>query len=196
MDEQFSLFELPRQEARDCLFVALVPDIATAGEIARIGGELLSKHGLKGKLRPTEHFHLTLLHVGNFDGLPPKIVEAVERSCQAAADRVKAFEMELNLCLSFSGKPGNLPMVLACDKKNPELETLHSEVVLQIAKQGVSPEGKSGFKAHVTLSYIKRHVLKEMIPPLTWQAKDIVLIHSLQGQAKHIELGRWTLEGH
>lgn len=53
--------------------------------------------------------------------------------------------------------------------------------------------GAWDFHPHVTLLYRKGRPFTRTIPPIGWDATDFVLIHSLLGEHRHIELGRWPL---
>lgn len=49
------------------------------------------------------------------------------------------------------------------------------------------------FHPHVTLLYRKGRPFTRTIEPIGWDATDFVLIHSILGEHRHIELGRWPL---
>lgn len=54
------------------------------------------------------------------------------------------------------------------------------------------------FNLHVTLLYARREPFASdarSIEPILWYAHDFVLIHSVIGEHRHIELGRWPLTG-
>ena len=36
-------------------------------------------------------------------------------------------------------------------------------------------------------------IAAQTIEPITWTAREFVLVHSLIGQTRHIPLGRWAL---
>jgi 2'-5' RNA ligase len=46
---------------------------------------------------------------------------------------------------------------------------------------------------HVTLLYRRAAAFKRAVDPICWTATDFVLIHSIVGAHRHIELGRWPL---
>lgn len=46
---------------------------------------------------------------------------------------------------------------------------------------------------HVTLLYRKGQAFTRTVDPICWIATDVVLIHSIVGAHRHIELGRWPL---
>lgn len=49
------------------------------------------------------------------------------------------------------------------------------------------------FNPHVTLIYRPGMPFSAPVPPIAWEAAELVLIHSLLGETRHQELGRWPL---
>ena len=49
---------------RDILYFAILPDAATAERIAGITASLVKRHGLRGRPRPLDTLHITVLGVG------------------------------------------------------------------------------------------------------------------------------------
>ncbi|HEY0413404.1 MAG TPA: hypothetical protein VGD66_09695 [Allosphingosinicella sp.] len=49
------------------------------------------------------------------------------------------------------------------------------------------------FNPHCTLLYRKGESFLRPSPPFEWAATELVLVHSLVGANRHIELGRWPL---
>jgi 2'-5' RNA ligase len=189
MDEQLSFFGSAGTDPKDSLYFALRPEGALGDEMARYREDLCARHGLKPKLVPVERFHLTLLDVGSFDGLPSRYVEGALRAGQAAAALAEPFEFELNQSLTYSGRF----LVLVPESPVPLLKALREELLRQTTKQGLKVASGSGLSAHVTLAYIKQHLAKEAMGPLTWPVTEIALIHSIKNQPEIIELGRWRL---
>ena len=51
------------------------------------------------------------------------------------------------------------------------------------------------FTPHVTPGYNDRFKVEQIIYPITWTVNEFVLVRSLLGQTRHIELARWKLRG-
>jgi 2'-5' RNA ligase len=51
------------------------------------------------------------------------------------------------------------------------------------------------FNPHLTMLYDEQIVLEAGIPPLRWTVHDFVLVHSVNGEARHHHLARWPLGG-
>lgn len=193
MNEQLLLNEeCPAKPRRDNLFVALRPPDIIAWDLRDVGLGLQERHDLEGKLRPVSHLHLTLFHVGKFTGLPSDIVEASRRACGAVASVGRSFDLMVDQATCFGTGGKNIPLVLTSRGRNPHLDLLYRRLVLQFAKEGLSASKARKFEPHITLSYLKRSFSTEPIDPLAWTVNDFVLIHSLIGQTKYIELGRWS----
>jgi RNA 2',3'-cyclic 3'-phosphodiesterase len=48
---------------------------------------------------------------------------------------------------------------------------------------------------HVTLLYDKRVIDEQPIEPISWTVREFVLVRSLHGQSRHIDVARWQLHG-
>src|SRR5665213_2937604 len=109
-DDVFRL-RSPREIRRtDSLFFGTFPDAATAVRVVRQGQALCDEHGLTGRLFAASRLHVTLLRLGEYEGLPPRLVAwALEAATTVA---MAPFEMRLDQALSFHGRPGHRPFVL------------------------------------------------------------------------------------
>lgn len=178
----------------DNLFVALLPPSSVVEDVHDLNSELEWRHGVTGNRRPENHYHLTLFHVGNYFGLPAEIVEAARRACHAAAALSQAFAFELDQAACFGKGSKNVPLVLKRQERCFQMDRLHERLIIQFHLQGISNRKKSRkFEPHLTLSYLDGTFSTEPIDPIAWLVNDLVLIHSLVGQTKYIELGRWKL---
>src|ERR1700688_2746057 len=99
MRAQLSLFgvEAPRT---DGLFFAVFPDDKAPLQLAQITQQLCIWHRLDAKPLATERFHVSLLGLGEHDGLPQHFV-AVARGA-AATIAMASFDVTFDRALSFS----------------------------------------------------------------------------------------------
>jgi 2'-5' RNA ligase len=58
-------------------------------------------------------------------------------------------------------------------------------------RAGLRPD--RSFTPHVTLLYDDALVTETPIEPIRWTVGELVLVHSLLGQTRHIPLARWPL---
>lgn len=188
------LFDEPRfaPTGSDRLIVVILPPPSVARDLNEVGIGLRENHLLRGNSRPISHLHVTMFHVGDFAGLREEVVAAARRACAAAAKMSRRFLLKMDRA-SCNGKRwrGN-PLVLTGKEKNTFLTQLYQKLVLQFLREDFKDQRKR-FNPHVTLAYVDGVMSSEVLPPVSWMAEDIVLIHSLVGKTQYIELGRWKL---
>ncbi|WP_330163020.1 2'-5' RNA ligase family protein, partial [Xanthomonas translucens] len=120
-DAQFSLgFAAPA--ARESLFFAVLPDAATAQRMFALGERVRAAHGLRGPGLPVERLHLTLHYLGEYAGMPPRLLQQAHAVGQALA--AAPFELCFDRVLSFRGRGRARPLVLHGDGEPPALRGL------------------------------------------------------------------------
>ena len=50
------------------------------------------------------------------------------------------------------------------------------------------------YTPHLTLLFDERRVVERGVEPIGWTVRELVLVRSLHGQARHVALGRWPLK--
>jgi len=113
----------------------------------------------------------------------------------AVVDEIEmpAFDVVLDRAMSLNGSNGRLPLVL-CESSGLSLvREFHRALGIALIKSGLSRHVRKQIKPHMTLLYHERRIAEHPIEPVSWTANEFVLIRSLHGQTKHIELGRWPL---
>ena len=175
----------------DRLFFALRPDAATVAAVEQRLRLLRKELGLKGRPLTAEQLHLTLHHVGDFEGFPADLAQRLRAAAQALHS--PAVHICLDAALSF-GKPNrhsNAFVLLAGEPLEP-LRALHRSLGVQLQAAGVT--GSRGrFMPHLTLLYDEALIELRAIEPVRWTAAEFLLIDSLLGQTRHVVLGRWPL---
>ena len=171
--------------ATDRLFLAVLPDEETAARIGDLAGRLRIGHGLTGAPLKPEHFHVTLCHVGDYVGLPADVIEAVEE--RAASVAMPAFRIAFDRVMSFR----NDAFVLSGDDSTIGLEILQQR--LSDALDG-SPRQAQAFTPHLTLLRDSHHIPDQPIEPISWTAREVVLVHSLLGKTTHRHLAHFPLQ--
>jgi 2'-5' RNA ligase len=186
---QPSLFGEP-EEATDRLILVLYPENAAVLSIDEERRLLMQRHGLSGRLVRADLLHMTMIHIGDFIGLPRGVLSAATEAMTAV--RAQAFDVVLDRTLSFLGQPGVLPFVLLAEPAEP-LMAFQKALCAALAKAGVRHKSGAQFTPHVTLLRDRISVTEQPIEPTRWTAREFVLAHSLLGRAQHIPLGRWSL---
>jgi RNA 2',3'-cyclic 3'-phosphodiesterase len=185
----------PPPTLHDSLFFAILPDAPAASRIAQLTEQLRSTHGLKGKTLQTDHFHVTLHHLGNYAGLPPHVVAMAREVGASVADAMRSFELAFDQVGSFSSRPRNCPLVLRGGGGLVALMAFQQALGVPLKTTAARHWLKPAYTPHLTLLYDDRHVSLQGIEPVGWRARELVLVHSLVGQGRHVYLGRWPLNG-
>ncbi|MFZ4767661.1 MAG: 2'-5' RNA ligase family protein [Roseimicrobium sp.] len=176
----------------DRLFLAIFPDASTATHIGHCAARWRTQYGLKGKPLATERFHVTLHHLGDYDGVPESIVRAAAMAAEAAAAATSPVEVRFDQVKSW---PRSRVFVLCDQGGNASLLDFQRRFMLELAKHRGRSPGAAQFTPHVTLLYDDHIVAPELVAPVSWSVQEVVLVHSLLGKTRHIPLGRWTLQG-
>jgi RNA 2',3'-cyclic 3'-phosphodiesterase len=185
----------PPPALRDSLFFAILPDASAASRIAKIAEQLRSAHGLKGKTLRSDHFHVTLHHLGNYAGLPPDVVTVAEDVAAFIASAMPPFDVAFDYAESFSSAPRNRPLVLRGGDGLIALTAFQQVLGTPLKRTAVRRWLKPAYTPHLTLLYDDRSVPHQAVETVSWTARELVLVHSTVGQGRHVHLGRWPLNG-
>jgi RNA 2',3'-cyclic 3'-phosphodiesterase len=196
MTQDSDLFgAIPPPKLTDRLFFALFPSEEAIPHIVKTSQQLRDEHGLTGKSLSNDRLHITLHHVGDYEGgLPDGLVETAQEVASQIA--MPAFEVTFDRAMSFSGSPKNKLFVLRGNERDDgglaALMAFQKVFYLAMCLAGLQgPRANAKFAPHVTLMYDSQGVPEQTVEPIRWTAHDFVLVHSLLGQTKHIHLGRW-----
>lgn len=186
----FDGFEPPAAPT-DRLFFALMPDESASAAAEALALQCSQAQGMRLRANARERFHITLFHVGDYAGVPAGVLA---QACEAAGQvRAAPFDVRLDDLSSFKGGPRRVPVVLM--SSTPQgLIGFHAQLQGQLHRAGLlEPGPPRAFKPHLTLLYGQHAVTTQTIQPLSWTAREFVLIHSLIGQGRYIVLKRWPL---
>jgi RNA 2',3'-cyclic 3'-phosphodiesterase len=177
----------------DLLFFALRVAAESAVRVVQLCDRLCHQNELRGPRIATDLLHVTLRGVGAYDGLPNFIVE---RACEAgAAVSTPPFPLMFDRAMSFNGGRGKRPLVLCPSYDLAGLFKLHFVLGEAMKRARIGRHLRSHFAPHMTLLCDGRGVRELPIEPILMNVRDFVLVHSIIGQHKHIELARWPLRG-
>ena len=177
--------------ATDRLFFAIFPDADSAERIARLAQKLRGEHDLKGRPLALDRFHVTLHHLGDYVGVRPDIVDMAGTA--AAAVSMPPFDLVFDCAASFSSTPRNRPFVLRGGDGLATLMAFQQALGMTMKKTGLGCQVKPGYTPHVTLLYDDRCVAGQAVEPISWTAREFVLVHSQLGQSRHVPVARWPL---
>lgn len=175
------------------LFFALQPDNQARAHAKALAQRLGQSQGIQIKEDRVQRFHVTLFHVGHFQGGVPAGVMADAK--RAAQELVAApFRITFDKVTSFSGRSHNLPIVLRGAESSPELMQFQADLDVRLKRAGlVHGESRAAFTPHLTLFYGHAPVKEQTIDPITWQVEDFALVSSVFGAGSHQEEARWSL---
>lgn len=176
------------------LFIGLFPDPETASQIGHRGMDLRSIHGLKGRLFANERLHMTLHFLGQFDGVPWDLVEAIRPVAAETAAGTTPFSVKLRRAGSFSGRRDKYPFVLRDQPEdNSALREFHGKLGAGLRSSGIKGVS-SRLTPHVTLLYDRTMVQDRSVEAIRWTAQEFLLIQSHVGHSHYTVLDRWSLE--
>jgi RNA 2',3'-cyclic 3'-phosphodiesterase len=162
------------QQRTDRLFFAVVPDPETAARIGSVARHLRISHGLNGKPLEAGHFHVALCPIAEDFGPPP--AELIEKLSERASRVVMpSFRVSFDYAMSFK----NGALVLRGDENLIGLEVLQQR--LSDALDG-RPQPARRFTPHVTLLRDGYHVPEQVIEPIEWTVREMVLVQSPFGR--------------
>ncbi|WP_372784693.1 2'-5' RNA ligase family protein [Phenylobacterium sp.] len=174
------------------VFFALQPDAEAAERIVSLAGDLRRRHGLKGRPTPASRLHLSLNFIGTFRGPPTRSV--MEKAASLAAKVSEAaFRVTLNHVESWKNDPH--PLVLVGDEGVIGAQILHAAIHKALVAGTMAPRREPQFWPHVTLLRDKAQVPGAFAEPVSWMAREFVLLDSPFGEGRHEVLGRWPLAG-
>jgi len=188
----FNLLE--RAAGRYNLFLGIFPDRFIAEEIVSRAGRLRENLGLRGRIRPVDHLHVTLHFLGRCMEVPPELVPVMNEICGEAVARWPSFEVMLDRVLCFRNQRRESPVVLGGDQAgNAPLRELQGKLGEGLAQRGCRVNRSGRFVPHLTLLYDRRGLDETSIEPVSWLVREVVLVLSEVGATKYVRLGCWTL---
>lgn len=189
-----SLFPELNPAPSDRLFFGLFPPAEIADGVSARARALIARMMLSGFALSAERLHVTLHHIGDYDGLPRGVAAQAMEAGEAAAASAAPFDMTFDKAGSFDNR-GNNPFVLKGGDGLADLHAFQQALGLAMARAGLGKQVARQFNPHVTLLYDPRVIPDKPATPVSWTARELVLVHSLLGQTRHVVLGRWPLRG-
>jgi RNA 2',3'-cyclic 3'-phosphodiesterase len=185
---------IPNQspDQRINLFFALLPEPNAATQAHKIALQHHADRRMTGKPLRKDRLHVTLLSVGGFIGEVPEPILDLALSIGDAVT-LSPFEIAFDRALSFPRRTGKRPYVLLGSDRVSEIMPLHCGLVGAMFREGLDPPQMPAFNPHMTLAYDTKHHMELPAEPVSWTAREFVLIESLVGRTIHNVKGRWPL---
>lgn len=170
----------------DRLFFAVRLPQGAAAQAEELCRRLCEQHGLRGSVVRADRLHITLHWLDDYRGLPPEIVAAALK----AGELVTAAPFDVVMDRVHSYSDGGLAL---SGTRLTDLRSFQKHVGDAMDTSGIGRLKRSTFRPHVTLLYNNHPIESFPIPPIWWTVREFALIHSIQGQSRHIALGEWQL---
>ncbi|TPK09270.1 2'-5' RNA ligase [Mesorhizobium sp. B2-5-7] len=190
----FGIPEPPRRPKKpDRVFFGVFLQAGDYFRFADCQSRLCDKCGIAGSPLIPERFHVSQQHVGDYKWLRSKIIFAATRSGQRV--KMPAFEITFRHARSFPGRPATTgrpakhPFVLVADD-GPVCE-LSGNLGAEMLREGL--KASAGFVPHMTLAYDQKLIPQLPIEPISFVAREFILVHSLRGLTQYDFLERWPL---
>lgn len=177
------------QDGMHRLFFALWPDDTLRERIGDVAAQLELEHAPGGRRLRADRYHLTLQFLGDFQPLPPRLVE--DACAAAAAVRSAPFELALDCAGSFRGS--NV-WWLGSQAMPPGLQQLWDSLGQALLQARVRVKSSAQpFAPHLTIQRdVRRHIAALPIEPLRWHVREFAFIDSQPGRPYSV-VGRWPL---
>lgn len=185
---------------RHRLFFALLPDDEARTAIAKLARLLKNVHQSYAELIKPENLHVSMFYIDAWRGHAPDDLLA-RADAAGAAVRAAPFQLAFNQTGTFANpnamKAKAYPFVLFGEREPGPALTLRRAIAAALRQHGLAYAVKEvkAFAPHVTLWWDEEIFDAQPTAPVAWTARELVLVDSLQGEAKHNHLARWPLGG-
>ena len=190
MNEQFSFQFGPASPLGPCFF-ALRPADSAAQIMAGLAEECRQLHGLSEQAYGPRRLHISLNTIMSRRGPRKGDIEAALRAAEQV--RFSPFPLAFDRLCTFRVRRDKQPTVLCCCAGMEGLAALRDALRQALTKEGLW-RGPASFEPHVTLIWDRRSVPPSQFDkPIGWTAEDFVLLRTVMGKGRQVEIGRWPL---
>ena len=186
---QFSLrFEPPPRH--DLFYFALRPDGFAATAAIELARACCRRHGLRGNPVSVDRLHVSLCPAMSRRG--PRKGDIAAAMHAAAQVQAEAFDIGFDRLCAF-GRGERPAVVLRCAAGKEPIARLRESLSRELVKAGLR-WAHSSFAPHLTVLWGREAVPETRLErPICWRAGEFVLVQSLVGCSRHIDLGKWPL---
>jgi len=133
-----------------------------------------------------DRLHITTLSLVHDDVLPAALAQ--EAAEIAASISMPAFRVVFDRLVG-----GNRSALLLPSEPLEGLRMFRERLGFALMRAGIPFRQNGKFTPHMTLLYGGQPLPEQEIEPISWLVEDVVLIDTLVGGKKHVEVGRWPL---
>jgi 2'-5' RNA ligase len=182
--------QLPPRE-RDVLFYALLLGPQLFAPASRLVTALRERHGLTGRMKSSDTFHISVMGFRFADTLRDGDLELASRIGQAVP--FVPFELAFGELLSW-GKPKAAdlaPLVMTCGDSAAPVVALAGRIGAAMIAHGTKPAALVPTLPHLTLLYDAVRVPPQPLePPISITVQGFALVLSHRGQSRYSVLWR------
>ncbi len=142
-------------------------------------------------MTPASRLHLSLNFVGDVPRPADQIGHGKGRLAGRQGRHAAPFAVTLNQVESWKGELH--PLVLLGDEGVIGVQLLHAAIHKALVAGTMAPRREPELWPHVSLLWDKAQPPREFVEPITWMAREFVLLDSPYGEGRHEVLGRWPL---
>lgn len=164
------------------LLVAVRPPPTLAAQIGRVRDSVLPT----GRAVADDRLHITLSITNDHPIFPVDLAARMGETLSSISPPSARVVFDRLIA-------GRGSMLLAPSEPVRGLMALQGHVGTALLRAGIAPRARWRFSPHITLGYGGGAGFDLAIDPISWRIGELVLIHSLVGQGRHVTLGRWPL---
>jgi 2'-5' RNA ligase len=173
------------------LYFALRPALAAAHAIEGFAKRCRQSHGLSEPVYRSHRLHVSLNAVISPRGPRKGDLEAALRAGERV--RFSPFRLAFDRLCTFRVRCDKRPTVLCCCAGAEELAALRDALRQALTREGLW-RGPARFEPHITLIWDRRSVpASRLDEPIGWMVEDFVLLRTIMGEGRQMEIGRWPL---
>ena len=169
------------------LFFALMPDADAASRIVGLTRRLRGDAGFKGEPIDADRLHVSLHGIGAYAAMPHGVVAAAREAAATIAE--PSFDVVFDRVVSFRGRPGKRPLVLAAGGELVALAAFRQKLGMAMAKARLGRSAR--IEPHVTLLYGDQGDCEQAVQSIGWTVRAFALVYSLWGKSRYVVLDRW-----
>ncbi len=180
----------PPAEERDVVFFALLLGPQLWAPTARLVTAQREQHGVTGRMRTTDTFHISVLGFGFADELEDDDLALARAVAEDVA--VEPFDVVFPELVSWDGKKQpdeTCPLVLTCTAGRTEILRLAAKLTSGLIARGFKPRSFMPHEPHLTLLYDTVRVPPTPLdPPISAHVDGFALVYSHRGQSRYTVL--------
>ncbi|MGN6769745.1 MAG: 2'-5' RNA ligase family protein [Rhizobiaceae bacterium] len=171
------------------VYFALRPALVAVPAITECAEWCRRSYGLSEPIYGPHRLHISLNAVTSPRGPRKGDLEAALRAAEHI--RFSPFPVAFGRLRTFRVRRDKQPTVLCCCAGMGELTALRDALRQALTREGLW-RGPAGFEPHVTLIWDRRSVPPSQLDePIGWMAEDFVLLRTIVGESRQVEIGRW-----